>query len=132
MMILFLAVTGAIIVAASYISKRDSQKRMKQLRAEEAAFKEKVSRFRAREVETVQAENPDAVFARLVRAKECVFFGGGEPLFPFSPAGLGNAAGLVFVSANSPGLAASPATKVASATTRAAAAKALSKAKPHR
>lgn len=53
-MILLLAATGAIVVFASYLSKWDTQKRMKKLREEERTFKDKVSKFRAKEVSALE------------------------------------------------------------------------------
>lgn len=47
MMVLFVAVVGGLVVAASYFSKWDVQKRMRELRAREAALREKKSRFDA-------------------------------------------------------------------------------------
>ncbi|RWJ03488.1 hypothetical protein [Mesorhizobium sp.] len=53
-MILLLAATGAIVVFASYWSKWDTQKRMKKLREEEKTFKDKVSKFRAKEMSVLE------------------------------------------------------------------------------
>ena len=47
MMVLFVIAFGGLVVAASYLSKWDSQKRMRELRAEEAAFRAKMSQSRA-------------------------------------------------------------------------------------
>ncbi|TIL23661.1 MAG: hypothetical protein E5Y88_22300 [Mesorhizobium sp.] len=60
-MVLLLAATGAIVVFASYLSKWDAQKRMKKLREEEKAFKDKVSKFRAKEVASLEAQGASAV-----------------------------------------------------------------------
>ena len=48
MMALFVAVTGAIVVGAAYLSKKRAHQEMEQQRAEEAAFKKKVAEFRAK------------------------------------------------------------------------------------
>ncbi|RWB95568.1 MAG: hypothetical protein EOQ56_27865 [Mesorhizobium sp.] len=53
-MVLLLAATGAIVVLASYMSKWDAQKRMKKLREEEKTFKDKVSKFRAKEMSVLE------------------------------------------------------------------------------
>ncbi|RWI35392.1 hypothetical protein [Mesorhizobium sp.] len=53
-MVLLLAATGAIVVLASYFSKWDAQKRMKKLREEEKTFKDKVSKFRAKKMSTLE------------------------------------------------------------------------------
>ncbi|WP_188393815.1 hypothetical protein [Mesorhizobium sp. SARCC-RB16n] len=43
MMILLVMVVGGLVVTASYVSKWDFQKRMRKLRADEAAFRDRKS-----------------------------------------------------------------------------------------
>ena len=57
MMALFVAVTGAIVVGAAYLSKKRAHQEMEQQRAEEAAFKKKVAEFRAKMENS--SEGPD-------------------------------------------------------------------------
>jgi len=47
MMILLLGAAGVIVVAASYLSKNAFKKQMVELRSNEDAYREKVSKFRA-------------------------------------------------------------------------------------
>ncbi|UCI21069.1 hypothetical protein FJ970_09000 [Mesorhizobium sp. B2-1-8] len=47
MMILFFIVAGVIVVGFAYLQKRSFHKSMEEQRAEEAAFREKLSKFRA-------------------------------------------------------------------------------------